>query len=357
MPRAAPRAAPDSAREGVSIRAGIQRPVEPVATSSATAVPISGFLGRRHEPVAIIGADGILGSALATVLSQCGVPRVALSRGDCDVSRSGDLIWLLNDVAPACVINCAAVTAADLCRADNELATEVNGMAVGRLTALCRWHRTPLVHVSCAAVFDGTSNRPYQVGDDPNPASGYGRTKSLGEALLRRFAPERWMLVRTSWLFGAIGRDCVGRLLATVDAAGGQPIVVADDQVGSPTFSADLARAILLLLIAGSTGVWHLSNGGRVSSHGFAQTILRIWGRSGRVRSSLQDACGKDESEPPVVRSSVLDCSDTYRMLGLQMRGWEAALQSYYFSLERHVSAEARPATEAPAVRELRPAT
>jgi dTDP-4-dehydrorhamnose reductase len=246
------------------------------------------------------------------------------------VSRSADLVWLLRDVRPACVVNCAAITDWQYCERHAQIATEVNGIAVGRLAAMCRAQAIPLVHFSCASVFDGNAVRPYRTDDSATPLCQHGRSKVLGERLLQRFAPQRWLLIRTSWLFGQISRDFVGRLLSTAQGGAG-PIQVMDDEVGSPTFAADLARAVLLLLVAGETGIWHLSNRGTATWYTFAKAVVRTWDQPALVCPYSADDC-----EPPLSpaprrsRSNVLDCSTTYRKLGLRMRMWESALQAYY---------------------------
>jgi dTDP-4-dehydrorhamnose reductase len=301
--------------------------------TSAPAVPLSGFLGARGEPVAILGGDGLLATALADLLARCHVPHAVLPRKQCDLGRSADLVWLLRDLAPACVINCAAITDCYYCERHAQIASEVNGIAVGRLAAMCRAQAVPLVHFSCASVFDGNAVRPYRTDDSATPLCQYGRSKVLGERLLQRFAPQRWLLIRTSWLFGQISRDFVGRLLSSAQRT--EPIQVIDDEVGSPTFAADLARAVLLLLVAGETGIWHLSNRGTATWYTFAKAVVRTWARPTLVCPWPGEQC---ESEPPNVaspaprrtRSNVLDCSTTYRKLGLRMRMWESALQAYY---------------------------
>jgi dTDP-4-dehydrorhamnose reductase len=296
---------------------------------SADAIPLGGLCGRRGEPVAILGAGGTLGVALAATLRRCGVPNVALQRGECDITRTQDLHWLVHDLAPACIVNCAAITDWHLCERDEQLCNEVNGISVARLASACRARATPLVHFSCASVFDGTSLHPYRVDDTSRPLCRYGRSKELGENYLRRLSPDSWLLVRTSWLFGELSRDFVGCLLAR--ATERQAIGVADDRIGSPTFADDLARAVLLLMVAGASGIWHLSNSGTATWFTFAQAIVRAWDCSTLVWPC--ETTGDDQVLPiraaELPRSSVLDCSNTYRRLGLRMRSWEPALMAY----------------------------
>jgi dTDP-4-dehydrorhamnose reductase len=278
----------------------------------------------------MVGAGGTLGAALAKILRRCRVPLVALGRSECDITRGADVNWLVRDLQPACVVNCAALTDQDLCERDEEACVEVNGIAVGRLASACRSRATPLVHFSCASVFDGASRHPYRVNDPSRPLCRYGRSKELGETLLRKYPPDSWLLVRTGWLFGELSRDFVGRLLTHTGASNGA-IGVADDQVGSPTFADDLARAVLLLMVAGACGTWHLSNSGTATWFTFAQAIVRAWQRPTIVWPC---ATGDDDEvamthSAELPRCSVLDCSHTYQRLGLRMRMWESALLAY----------------------------
>jgi dTDP-4-dehydrorhamnose reductase len=300
---------------------------ESSAKSATDALPLRGFLKPNRAPVAILGKSSILAMALARVLARCDVPLIALSRQECDLTKRDDLASLLSSVEPSCIVNCAAMTNLDDCDRQPQLCNEINGHAVGRLASLCRAHDTPLIHISCASIFHGRYKNVHEVDDKPRPASQHGRSKALGELLLRRYAPQRWLLVRTSWLFGDLNRDLVGQLLSQV--GGDKPIFAADDQIGSPTFSSDLASAILLLLVAGATGIWHLSNRGIATSYTFAKAVFETWQRPAvvwpcRTQQKLEDA-------PPTFAgvSSALDCSTTYQRLGLRMRRWESSLAAY----------------------------
>src|SRR4029079_15684455 len=96
------------------------------------AIPLGGLCGRRGEPVAILGAGGTLGTALSEATRRCRVPTVALRRGECDIARVQDVRWLIRDLRPACVVNCAAITDSSLCERDERSCSEINAEAVGR---------------------------------------------------------------------------------------------------------------------------------------------------------------------------------------------------------------------------------
>jgi dTDP-4-dehydrorhamnose reductase len=172
---------------------------------------------------------------------------------------------------PAVVINCAAYTNVDGAEAAEAEAHRVNAEAVGHVAAACAAVDALLVHFSTDYVFDGTAEHPYAEDDPANPQSAYGRTKWAGEEALRR-SGARHLLVRTSWLFGPCGRNFVAAILEKARA--GERLRVVGDQVGSPTYAADLVIAVEKLLAGGARGTFHFANSGACSWFDFAREIL-----------------------------------------------------------------------------------
>jgi len=140
----------------------------------------------------------------------------------------------------------------DLCEQQRELADAINGHAVGILADQCRRFGTNLVQYSTDFVFDGSLRRPYRPDDPTRPLSAYGSSKLLGEKRLQAHAPQRWLILRTAWLYGRNG-PCFPRTMVNV-ARQGKPLKVVSDQTGSPTLTDDLAEATLDLLDRGATG-------------------------------------------------------------------------------------------------------
>lgn len=236
----------------------------------------------RYDPIVITGAGGMLAHALADQLRSRGSNPVLLPRADCDIATEAG-IQKIFDHKPALLLNCAAHTRVDQCEQEPQLANAINGHAVGQMAALSRRHGTYLVHVSTDFVFDGRGTKPYQVNEPVNPISAYGRSKLLGETELQKHAPQDWLIVRTAWVYGRHGAN-FPRTMVTA-ARAGKPLNVVCDQIGSPTYTVDLAQAILALIDSRARGIFHVTNTGETNWCDFAKAALEIFGISHPVGS------------------------------------------------------------------------
>ncbi|ROS31206.1 dTDP-4-dehydrorhamnose reductase [Cellulomonas sp. PhB150] len=222
----------------------------------------------------VAGANGMLGQDLVRRLAGDGADVVGLGRGDLDVT---DLEAATRALAGAdVVVNCAAYTAVDAAEADEAAAFAVNGVGA-QVVARAAWGAgARLVHISTDYVFDGHATTPYAEGAPIAPRSAYGRTKAAGEWAVRAEHPAA-LVVRTAWLYGA-GGPCFPKTIARVAAERGGLDVVAD-QVGQPTWTADLADLVVRLVAAGApVGTYHGTSSGDVSWHGFAQAVVAAAG-------------------------------------------------------------------------------
>ncbi len=174
-------------------------------------------------------------------------------------------------------INCAAYTAVDKAEDDRELARLINVTAVEYLAQECAKHNTALVHVSTDYVFDGTHHQPYVETDSPSPDSYYGITKLAGEEAVRQYASTA-VIFRTAWLYSSFGNNFVKTMLRLGKERDELGVVV--DQIGTPTYAGDLARAILDIIANDKIEnqkieLYHYSNEGVISWYDFAQAIMR----------------------------------------------------------------------------------
>jgi dTDP-4-dehydrorhamnose reductase len=236
------------------------------------------------------------------------------------------------------VLNAAADTRVDAAETDPNH-VRVNVVAVGALAALCRKLAATFVHVSTDYVFSGKGIRPYREDDPVDPVNAYGRAKLMGER--RAFEEGQDVLVvRTSWLFGTGGVNFVDTILKKVEC-GGRDLSVVDDQVGRPTFSLDLARAIRALVDKRVTGVVHFANAGEVTWHELAVEAIAREGHAGiHVRPVATSEVPRPARRP---RWSVLDTTLYERLTGGAPRSWREALGDYLS--ERRA---AQPARQAP---------
>lgn len=260
--------------------------------------------------ILITGAGGMLGRALRETLSPAH-DVAALARGDLDVTDLGLTLATLVRAKPQVVIHAGAWTDVDGCERDPDRAWRVNALGSRNVAVACQEAGAACCYVSTDYVFDGEKADPYTEFDAPNPISCYGASKLAGERYVQTLAPRHW-IVRSSWLFGPGGKNFVKTLLAKARA--GQELRVVDDQVGSPTYTRDLARVIARLVSAPHYGVWHVTNSGSCSWYRFAAAILEAAGLRG-VR--LEPIGSKDLQRPaPRPRNSVL------RNYCWQLEGW-----------------------------------
>lgn len=224
----------------------------------------------------VTGANGQLGRELVELCAACGDDVVGLDVDSLDITNRDAVHAALAEIAPDVVVNCAAYTAVDACEANEDVALDVNAHAVRWIAEAVDAVGAHLVHISTDYVFDGTLDRPYVESDPPNPQSAYGRTKLAGEQEALAIGSAA-TVVRTSWVCGFHGHNMVKTVLRLVNE--NSPLSFVDDQVGHPTFTSDLAPALLLLARDRRPGLFHVTNQGAVSWYGFVGAILEVLGR------------------------------------------------------------------------------
>lgn len=253
---------------------------------------------------------------------------------DADLGDVGAIQALLTAAGPSLVINAAAYTDVDGCESNEELAGRVNGDGPRFVADWCQEHDATLVHIGTDFVFDGTASEPYRPEDRANPISAYGRSKWRGEVGVRESGC-RHLIVRTSWMFGPSGRNFVDRIIEK--ASDGAALRVVDDQVGRPTFSEDLADAIVGLLHADAAGTVHFANDGSCTWYELACAALRSSGIEVPVEAIGASELGLPAARPPY---SVLDLTLYSEITGIAPPHWRDALTRYLAIRCARVAAE-----------------
>jgi dTDP-4-dehydrorhamnose reductase len=281
-----------------------------------------------YDSILITGGGGMLGHALADLLTSRGHRPVSLSRAQLDIADFSALDQALARHKPTLVLNCAAHTKVDLCEQEQAKADAVNGYAVGKMARWCRENGGCLVHVSTDFVFSGSLHRPYSPNDAVNPLSSYGRSKLLGETELQKNAPANWLIVRTAWVYGRHGANFPRTMVQAAQA--GKPLSVVSDQLGAPTYTVDLAGGILQLLDRGCKGIWHLTNSGQTNWFEFAKATLEEFGIKANV-TPLTSEQWKTMRPNAAIRPSysVLNIEPFARQTGQPMRPWRQALADF----------------------------
>lgn len=245
--------------------------------------------------VLVTGGGGMLGQDLARTV-PAGIEVVALGREELDVTDGAAVRDRMSRVAPDRVIHCAAWTDVDGCELDPERAELVNGEGTRLMAEACAARGIPICYISTDFVFDGTKGSPYEEDDPTAPLSAYGRSKLTGEEHVTSLG-ERWFIVRSSWLFGRSGKNFVATILRL--AGEPAPLRVVTDQIGSPTGTLDLARALWRLVPGERFGRYHITNAGHCSWHEFAREILTLAGVSREIVPVTGRELGRPAVRPP----------------------------------------------------------
>lgn len=223
----------------------------------------------------LIGKNGLLGAELNEVFKDSGIFEFySTSKEDLDITDEDAVRQLLLDLKPNLVINSAAFTYVDECEIKRDFVMKINGEANGILAKLCNEIGAYLIYFSTDYVFDGFNKEGYKEEDQPSPINVYGESKLLGEKLIQENT-DKFYIIRTSWLFGMHGQNFVKTMLSL--AAKNEPIQVVDDQIGKPTYTFDLAKAIFNSLGMGyPSGIYHLVNENATTWYDFAKKIFDL---------------------------------------------------------------------------------
>lgn len=284
--------------------------------------------------VAAVGCWGMLGHDLVAALNAAGFAVTCLDRPQIDITNANQVIYFLREANPDLVINCAAYTAVDKAESEPELAFAVNREGSAHLAEACRDLEIPLIHISTDYVFDGRSEVPYREEDKASPLSVYGRSKWEGENVIRSCLKEH-LIIRTSWLYGIHGHNFVKTIIAL--ARERTEIRIVSDQFGSPTWTVDLANALVEItrfLQKNSPnilwGTYHFCGIGQTSWHGFAEAIIseaQLW-ESLKVIKLTPIATSDYPTPTSRPANSALDCFKIGRHFGIRPLAWPQALKA-----------------------------
>jgi dTDP-4-dehydrorhamnose reductase len=275
----------------------------------------------------IIGSNGQLGADLTRVLPMQGVSVRPLTHQHLDVADSEQVDNVLGGIRADVVINTAAFHKVEQCEKEPAPSFAVNAIGAWNLAKACRRMNAVLVHFSTDYVFDGRQNSPYFESDLPCPLNVYGVSKLAGEGLVA-LTWERSFVVRTCGLYGIAGsRGKGGNFVETMlsKASEKEPIRVVEDQVLTPTFTADLAQAISCLIQTECYGLYHISAEGQCSWYEFARKIFELE----RLTIDLEPVSTKEFTSP--VRRPAYSVLSKRKLnsLGISMPPWPEGLSSY----------------------------
>ena len=278
--------------------------------------------------VVVIGAGGQLGTDLCRTSGSREL--VPVNHAQLCVEDGAAVKALLECERPDVVINTAAYHRVDDCEKDPTPAFLVNAIGARNLALACRQVGAALVHISTDYVFglDRLRKTPYLEEEPPAPVNAYGASKAAGEFLVRAYLNEHF-IVRTAALYGTAGASGKGgNFVETMLrlASEGREIRVVDDQITTPTYTADLAKKIWQIIDTGVYGTYHVTNSGQTSWFGFAETIFRLAG----VTPALKPTSSAEYGAPAPRPSYSVLAHGALRKLGMDdMRQWQDALADY----------------------------
>ncbi|WP_299323390.1 dTDP-4-dehydrorhamnose reductase [Parasphingopyxis sp.] len=273
----------------------------------------------------IFGAGGQLGRALRATLPE-NVAAESFPEEELDICSPNAVAAAIEETKPDIVINAAAYTAVDKAESETDTAFHVNAEAPGHIAQACNDVGARLVHVSTDYVFDGTGERPYRPDDPTGPVSVYGRSKLAGEEAVQAILPDA-LIVRTAWVYAAGGANFVVTMLRLM--AERDELNVVADQIGAPTHADSLARALWALVGNEAQGVFHYTDAGETSWHGFAMAIEEQARAMGMIDGCTVHPITTAEYPTPAARPamSLLDCTATYAITG-PAKNWRDELRN-----------------------------
>ncbi|VAX25543.1 dTDP-4-dehydrorhamnose reductase [hydrothermal vent metagenome] len=274
----------------------------------------------------VTGAKGLLGGAIVRRINDVLPEAIVISfaRNDFDITDKDATHNAITGSDLDVLINCAAYSAVDKAEREPDLAYAVNATAVGHIAGACSVSSIRLVHISSDYVFDGSKKEPYKEDDPPCPIGAYARSKADGEKEALSKCPGV-LIVRSAWLYGRDSPNFVSTIIDKGKSAG--KLNVINDQIGSPTYTEDLALAIGQLIEKDVTGIVNVVNSGYCSWYELAVEALKLAG----LESVKVFPVNSDEYKTLATRpkNSQLDTSHYERITGAPLRHWRSALKEF----------------------------
>lgn len=278
--------------------------------------------------IVVTGKNGQLGSELQLLapLYDAQYDFLFVDRSQLDLASNDSIDNFFAAHTPSIVINCAAYTAVDKAETDRESAFQINGAAVGKLAAHAAAVNALFITVSTDYVFNGNGTSPYLPSDATDPINYYGESKAVGEQLALVNNPNS-IIIRTSWVYSRFGNNFVKTMMRLMGERSSLHVV--GDQIGAPTYAADLAAAIMHMVaqkVAGNkhSGIYHYSNSGNISWYDFAVAIAKLVHSNCAVTKIGSEAFPTPAKRP---RYSLMDCSAIIKDFGVQQPAWEDSLK------------------------------
>lgn len=275
------------------------------------------------KKIMITGCNGQLGRAMNIALAPFSdIELINTDVAELDITNVDAVLKFVRECKPEVIVNCAAYTAVDKAESDWDNAYRINAIGPRNLSIAATDIKSKLVHVSTDYVFDGTATKPYTEFDKPNPQGAYGKTKLAGEEFVKDFA-DKYFIFRTAWLYGD-GKNFVKTMLRLSEDH--DEVKVVCDQVGSPTSSEELAKAIVSQMFSDNYGTFHATCEGSCSWADFTKEIFRLAGKSTNVVPITAAEYGAAAPRPAY---SILDNYMLRLTSDYMFADWHDAIEKY----------------------------
>ncbi len=279
--------------------------------------------------ILITGSSGMLGTDLICLLKSRkssldpNLEFIEAPHKVLDITLEDKVTDFISAHTPDIILNCAAYTNVDQCETEREATFNVNALGPKYIATAAKKCGARVIHISTDFVFEGNSKRPYTEEDKTNPLSEYGRTKLEGEINIQSHC-NSYLIVRTSWLFGRNGINFAAKMLELAEHK--KEISIVTDEIGSPTYTPDLAEAMWALIKQECEGIINVSNDGSCSRYEWAKYIFETMGYNIKV-NPIKSSEYKRPAKVPL--NSTLNCQKFTTITGMKMRPWEEAVESY----------------------------
>ena len=273
--------------------------------------------------VLVTGVKGQLGHDVMKELAKRGYEGIGVDVEERDITDAAAVERVMREAHADKVVHCAAWTAVDAAEDQVDLCRKVNALGTENIAKMCRELDLPMIYLSTDYVFDGEGTRPWEPDDERHPLNVYGQTKYEGELAVEKYL-EKYFIVRIAWVFGVNGKNFIKTMLKLSETH--DTLTVVDDQVGSPTYTYDLARLLADMLETEKYGRYHATNEGLCSWHEFAKEIFRQAGKNVTVLPVSSEEYPAKAKRPHNSRMN----KDKLEEMGFErLPSWQDALSRY----------------------------
>ena len=282
--------------------------------------------------ILVTGKNGQLGKSIHKIVTNTKQTDdfVFVGREELDLSNENNIARYFENNVFDIIINCAAYTAVDKAEEEQDLANQINHLAVKQLARTARMQQARLIHISTDYVFDGESDKPYTETDETNPINVYGKTKLAGEQALQEVMSTNAIIIRTSWVYSEYGNNFVKTMLRLGKER--DELNVVDDQIGSPTYATDLANAILDTIqnkvfkeVGQTTQIYHYSNQGEISWYAFVKEIFNITKIECKINPITTNQYPTPANRP---KDTVINKGKIAKVFNVKISDWRKSLQA-----------------------------